>query len=111
MLWRRHEVSALWPMPSGRMTHIRLQRPRGPIAENAIRCPSGDQAGSVWTALGTCVIRWSFAPALVITQWLQLDALHRLKAICVPSGDQAGSLSSLGSVVNRTTPDPLAVIA
>src|ERR1700694_5018536 len=83
--------------PAGATTTI------GPPVEvwNAIFVPSGDQSGRL--ILGPRSAINVSTPFLVIQRFPS-----RVKAIAVPSGDHAGSMSFPGSVVIRVTPVPSA---
>ena len=74
---------------------------------NAIRLPSGDQAGSEsLLSYPSGETRRSSLPSALITWMLSLPSRKLPKEIWVPSGDQEGCCSSVELHVSRATPVP-----
>src|SRR5262245_32026912 len=81
------------PVPSALATKTSKSSVRSDV--NAMRVPSGDQAGSPSLAGETVKLTGAVSPSVVTIQTsvVWVASSRRSKAIFVPSGDQAGLLS------------------
>src|SRR6266511_547730 len=108
------KITERWE-PSARITSMRW--PFSSCRSKAILPPSGDQAG-VCAYPGRSAKRPRPEPSALTTYssivaWSRGPFPNRVKTICDPSGDQAGSQSWLqpgGAQVSRTRPEPSASI-
>ena len=101
-------VRFVWPLPSAFMTKISLLKVPAPRSVvKTIRVPSGDHAGSQSNVAGLLVTFVWPLPSAFMTKISQLPP-RLLKAILVPSGDQAGRTSVAGLLVRLVWPLPSA---
>ena len=99
--------SSLRSLPAESIEKIARWPPRG-AAENASRDPSGRHAASASSIVCVVVSRLGALPSGAICQMSKLPALSLSYAIFVPSGDQSGCCSMVGSNVSRRSPVPSA---
>ena len=92
-------------MPSTFTTQM-FQAPVARVLENAMRRPSGDQAGSMSPGPADVTGVWSLPSAFITQIWK--GPLPRSYAMRVPSGDQTGCCSTTSVQLRRLTSLPSA---